>query len=234
MATLAVAVIDAFKSKNNNRNANNFFSTVTPTKNDLDPAAQIFARRVLQVRRTACKKEGAEDRFKHLLRDYANKHKKNGTWPKWYRHVNPEEVTEDEIFPNEQPHPSTKEHEEGWSDQITPLGPIGLLIESIVWHGMKIDENLRLWQHKEEPVDVIKVPYQNLKPLVLGAAARARNHAEWRRGASTKRARSPIEIDNDISQVAGALDEEEKRNNPNRHDGRKPSQKGDCSIQPRC
>ena len=91
-----------------------------------------------------------------------------------------------------------------------PLGPIGLLIESIVWHGMKIDGSLRLWQHKEEPLDILKVPYQNLKPLVLGAAARARNRAEWRRGASTKRARSPIEIDNDISQVAGALDEEEK------------------------
>ena len=41
------------------------------------------------------------------------------------------------------------------------LGPIGLLIESIVWHGMKIDGSLRLWQHKEEPLDILKVPYQN-------------------------------------------------------------------------
>ena len=136
IANLTAAVIDAFKSRNNNHNANNFFSTITPTKNDLDPAAQILARRVLQVRRIACKKEGADDRIKSLLRDYATKHKKNGTWPKWYRHENPSEATEDETFPNEQPHPSTKEYEKGWSDQIMPLGPIGLMIESIVWHGI--------------------------------------------------------------------------------------------------
>ena len=85
---------------------------------------------------------------------------------------------------------------------------------------MKIDGSLRIWQQKEEPIDVLKVPYQNLKPLILRAAGRSRNRAEWRRGASSKRARSPLEIDNDISQVAAALDEEEKRNNQSSDDGR--------------
>ena len=167
MAKLAAAVIDAFKNKNDNRNANNFFSTITPSKNDLDPAAQIFARRVLQVRRTACKKDGADERFRNILEDYANKQRKNGVWPEWYRHVDPDKANEEETFPTEQPHPSTKEYEDGWSDQIMPLGPIGLLIESIVWHGMKIDGSLRLWQHKEEPLDILKAPYQSLKPLIL-------------------------------------------------------------------
>ena len=59
---LIAAVIDAFKSRNNNHNANQFFSTITRSKNDLDLAAQIFARRVLQIRRTACNKKIAEEK----------------------------------------------------------------------------------------------------------------------------------------------------------------------------
>ena len=81
---LTAAVIDLFKSRNNTHNANQFFSTITKSKNDLDPAAQIFASRVLQVRRTACKKKIAEERFQSLLKNYAKKHKRGGQWPKWY------------------------------------------------------------------------------------------------------------------------------------------------------
>ena len=62
------------------------------------------------------------------------------------------------------------------------MGPIGLLIESITWHGMKIDSNLRIWQKNEEPISILAVPYQNLKPLTMKAAGRARNRAEWHRG----------------------------------------------------
>ena len=56
VASLIAAVIDVFRSRNNNHNANQFFSTISGSKNDLDPQVQIFARRVLQVRRTACKR----------------------------------------------------------------------------------------------------------------------------------------------------------------------------------
>ena len=91
----------------------------------------------------------------------------------------------DEAYPNEQQHPPTNEHEDDWSDDITSLGPIGLLVESVVWHGMRIDDDLRIWQRKEEPISILKVPYQNLKPLILKAAGRSRNRAEWHRGASS-------------------------------------------------
>ena len=58
IGNLTAAVIDdVFKSRNNNHNANQFFSTITRSKNELAPAAQIFARRVPQIRRTACKKK---------------------------------------------------------------------------------------------------------------------------------------------------------------------------------
>ena len=57
VASLPAAVIDVFKSRNNNHNANQFFSTITASKNDLDPLAQMFARRVMQIRRIVCSKK---------------------------------------------------------------------------------------------------------------------------------------------------------------------------------
>ena len=66
VASLTAAVIVVFKSRNNNHNANQFFSTMTGSKSDLDPVTQIFARRVLQIRRTACKRRDAGTKFKHL------------------------------------------------------------------------------------------------------------------------------------------------------------------------
>ena len=51
IAKLAAAVTDAFKNRNNNHNASRFFTTISPSRNDLDPVAQIFCRRVMQVRR---------------------------------------------------------------------------------------------------------------------------------------------------------------------------------------
>ena len=121
IASLAAAVIDVFKSRNNNHNANQFFSTITRSKNDLDPVAQIFARRVMQIRRTACKKPNAEARFKTLLRTCAEKHKRGVQWPKWYRDQSRNDKGACEAYPNEQPHPSTNEHDLDWSDDVNPL-----------------------------------------------------------------------------------------------------------------
>ena len=76
VASLTVAVGDVFKSRNNNHNANQFFSTIVASKSDLDPVAQICARRVLQIRRTTCKKAGTGERFKTILTTYATRHKR--------------------------------------------------------------------------------------------------------------------------------------------------------------
>ena len=56
----------------------------------------------------------------------------------------------------------------------------------------------------------MQVPYQNLKPLIMKAAGRARNRAEWHRGASNRRGRAPLEIDNDLSRIAPTIDEQGK------------------------
>lgn len=210
VASLTAAVIDVFKSRNNDHNANQSFSTMTGSKSDLDPVTQILPRRVLQIRRTACKQRKAGPKFKSILKTYVTKHKRNGKWPRWYRDEEQEEGEHAETYPDEQPHPSTNEHVENWDDGICSVGPIGLLIESVLWNGMQIDAELRIWQRNEQPISILEVPYQNLKTLVLKASGRARNRAEWHRGVSSKRGRAPLEIDNDISRIAPTLHEEGK------------------------
>ena len=205
VASLTAAVIDVFKSRNNNHNANQFFSTITGSKVDLDPQVQIFARRAMQVRRTACKRPETMERFQKSIRNYANKYKRDGTWPKWYRPEDEDGTGWQHNYPDEQPHPSTAEHEPNWDEDICAMGPIGLLIESTVWHGMKIDSKFNLWQKNEQPISIMEAPYQSLKPLITKAAARARNRAEWHRGASTRRARAPLETDSDLSRIAPQL-----------------------------
>ena len=40
---------------------------------------------------------------------------------------------------------------------------MGLLIDSVVWHGLAIDKDFQIWQTGEEPVSILMMPYQNLK-----------------------------------------------------------------------
>ena len=114
MAKLSAAVIDTFRHKNNDHNADRFFATTSKIQNDLDPVAQTFVRRVLQIRRTVSKNTGDTARYKRLLQQYAEKHKKGEEWPKWYYHVRDEEQGETLQYPRGQPHPTTKEYERDW------------------------------------------------------------------------------------------------------------------------
>ena len=72
VAKLTAAVIDAFRSRNNNHNADRFFATLTDARNELDPVAQLLIGRALHVRRTSCKRKGATERFKATLMKYCH------------------------------------------------------------------------------------------------------------------------------------------------------------------
>ena len=52
IAKLTAAVIDAFRSRNDNHNTDRFFATIAEERNELDPVVQILARRAMQIRRT--------------------------------------------------------------------------------------------------------------------------------------------------------------------------------------
>ena len=208
VAKLSAAVIDAFRSRNNSHNADRFYTTLTTDKNDLDPMAQVLVRRVLQIRRTSKKRPEAEAKFKRTLKKYAVKHKEaKGEWPCWYYPDEEEAAGKTFVFPPEQPHPSTKEHDQHWSRSIVPVGPIGLLIEAALWHGMAIDDRLNLRQKAEQHIDILEVPYQSLKKLTLQAAAIARNRAEWSRNTGNSMVKEFREIDREASQVDPNLDD---------------------------
>lgn len=144
IGSLTAAVIDVSRSRNNNHTANQFFSTIHKSRSDLDPAAQIFARRVMQIRRTAYKKTEAAYKFRKILETYAERHRRGMRWPKWYREASTENDGNRQQFPSEQLHPSTNDYDTYWNHEIDPIGPVGLLIESIVWHGMQIDDDLQI------------------------------------------------------------------------------------------
>ena len=130
-------------------------------KDKIDPIIEVFARRVMQIRRTACKNKGIEARYKDMLRRYADKHMKEQEWPKRYQQINDEANSKEDrpsTFQLEQPHPSTNQHQADWRKDLEPYGPVGLLVESIIWHGMVIDQHMRIWQQNEEPIDILHMP----------------------------------------------------------------------------
>ena len=112
LARLSAAVIDAFMARNDNHNADRFYTTLTKAKDEVDPVVQVFSRRVMQIRRTSCKQEGTAEKFKETVLKYAKKHKQGERWPKWFYHLEEGAVADDFAYPCTQPHPSTKEHDQ--------------------------------------------------------------------------------------------------------------------------
>ena len=208
VAKLTTQVIDAFRSRNNDHNVDKFFTTISNSEQELDPNIQIFTRRALQMRRTCGKKKGVAENLKKQIWKYAELNKDSNGWPKWFQPNEGKDYSRPTKYPCEQPHPSTKDHDSNWRAQIKPMGPVGLLIESIIWNGLVIDGEMRIWQSEEEPIDLIAYPFQRLKAALNATAARARTRAEWLRP-NTKGIRVR-EIDRAATQVDPKMSDEDK------------------------
>ena len=72
VAKLTSAVIDVFKSRNNDYNVDQFFTTLTGDESERDPMVQQLVRRVMQIKRTAVKTKGAENRIRRTVRNMRN------------------------------------------------------------------------------------------------------------------------------------------------------------------
>ena len=70
--------------------------------------------------------------MKDTLRKYAEQNKDGDEWPAWYFHHDAERADSNFKYPDEQPHPSTKDHSPNWDRSIKPAGPIGLLCSRLV------------------------------------------------------------------------------------------------------
>ena len=68
----------------------------------MDPMVQIVTRRVLQVRRSCCKRKESEQKFKRMLGKYAVKYKKGDEWLKWYHDSTGQEDEGPSQYPVEQ------------------------------------------------------------------------------------------------------------------------------------
>ena len=73
-------------------------------------------------------KKGQE--YKAMIKRYAEKQMVDQKWPMWFQPAENKQAIRPTKYLEEQPHSTIKEHDENWDDQIAPLGPIGLLIES--------------------------------------------------------------------------------------------------------
>ena len=65
---LTSAVIDVFRPRNNHHSVDWFFSNYLSSEVGLDPIVPIFSRRILQLRRTACKKPELLPKFARILK----------------------------------------------------------------------------------------------------------------------------------------------------------------------
>ena len=136
-------------------------------------------------------------------------HKNGDKRPTWYLHDDVDPTCKPSQYPPPQPHPSTKDFDKDWGLEIDPQGPVGLFIESIVWNGLVVDDKFRIWQPNEQPVDILAMPFQNLKKQVYMLSTRARTRDEWARVASIKIA-GLREIDRDVAAINPKLTGEEQ------------------------
>ena len=75
---------------------------------------------------------------------------------------------------------------------------------------MAIDKDLRIWQSNAPAIDILAMPIQNLKTIILLAAARARTRAELYRNTSSLISKGVLEIDRDLSRPSKALNDTAK------------------------
>jgi len=175
IAQMSAAVIDVFRSKNDMHNADWFYASDFDDDKDIDPNSHLLCRRALQLRRCYCKQERSLEKYQAILRRYVRSSKQQP--PVWYHDIEEHGIKAPETFPTPQQHPSRKSTNENWKMDLMEEGPIGLLILAALRAGLKIDNQFCIWQQKEEPVDVLNIPYQCLQPQLLQMLARTRTRA---------------------------------------------------------
>ena len=60
--------------------------------------------------------------------------------------------------------------------QCNPKGPIGYVLETVHLQGSAMDDGMRIHQHNQAPIDLLKAAYQHITPMIRSAAARNRTH----------------------------------------------------------
>ena len=117
-------------------------------------------------------------------------------WPEgseWHQEKPGDHGDINQSYPKAVQHP-TRGTNEGWKKKVGAVGPIGLMIESILRTGSKISDDFIIHQPKEQNIDILNVPFQFLTDLINGIGQRARTIAD-RRTKRTKLALMEIDVE---------------------------------------
>ena len=163
---------------------------------DLDPVSLIASHRILQLRRILERKPEAEELVRELMEEY-NKRAEQGTVDGNMG-----------FFTEEAPHPNTQSRAKVMREN-QPMGPIGLLIQTVHLIGGIINAELSILMQGEEPLDVRHTPFQCLAKLALAGATRARMKAEAKR---VQKWRELAEVDQEVFEKAKKAMTKEDRN----------------------
>ena len=155
VAQPTAAVIDVFRSRNNFHNVDWFFAAFFEDKKDLDPIVQIFTRRALQIRRTVCKKPGTKGQFLRILKLYSAQSPQQP--PGWFHDDTTGEGKPPHSFPTPQDRRGLYGTGQHVHETLEADGPVGLLISSLIWNGLMIDKDFKIWQYQEEPIDLFRI-----------------------------------------------------------------------------
>ena len=82
IVSLTAAVIEVCRSIYDKHNVIGSSPPSFVTKKEIDPMAQIFGRRAMQIRRAVCKRKGALEESKTIIGRYGSRCKDQQ--PKWY------------------------------------------------------------------------------------------------------------------------------------------------------
>ena len=150
LATLTSAILDVLAtSKNKTRNLDHTFAANSHGA-DLDPVGQILVQRTATIRRTLAKHPKLIDTVTKIHHLYSQGNL-NGIHHTTRNHTG-----------KPAPHPN-RSSRKGFRTGHTPLGPIGLLIQSIAYTGATVDQDFIIRHKHYQDIDFLEMPQQTLK-----------------------------------------------------------------------
>ena len=159
-ATISVAVIDVFRSKNDVHDADWFYSTFSNgLSSELDPTVQTLIRRCLEFRRALCKRPKTAATAKYIFEKYAQARPDAA---KWVEDDPFGAADKDCGYTDPMKHPASGTND-AWKKQIGAKGPIGFLIQSVFRAGATLSRDFDICKPKEQRISLPDVPYQYIK-----------------------------------------------------------------------
>ena len=164
---------------------------------DLDPETIIFVRRLTLLRRMTAKRPRLLAKVQSIYRDYAS----NGYTGTDVQAVHQCSTSFAPML--------GQAGRQAWKPHYSPFGPIGIILMQLHEKAAAMDSNLCIHMQGEPFIDVLRCPFQELRPLATGLATRARTEASSGKRAVTY---TLFEVDAAATQAAYSVLDESRAN----------------------